>query len=177
MRRLLFFVLVATSLGARPAFAPPLARAGGFEDAAFVQAARWHIAPSLADEILRAARDEHMPAAIAFRLVRRESGFRVRAHGRAGEIGLTQIKPATARLLAPDITIAALYRPRVNLHLGFRYAVRLVRRHHGDWYRGLAGYHVGPHAADSTTLHGHGRAYASSILGNGGAAGLLATRH
>ena len=164
MTRLFLFIAFAVSIAAEPAKAPALARAEELEDAAYVQAARYHIAPALAHEIIRAAQDEHMPAGIAFRLVRRESGFRVRALGRAGEIGLTQIKPATARLLVPSITVAALYRPRVNLHLGFRYAVRIVRRHHGDWYRGLAGYHIGPHAADSTSLHGHGLEYASSIL-------------
>ncbi len=164
MRRLFLFLSVAMTLPARPATAPPLARAVRFGPDACDLAARYHIAPALAHEIIRAAQDERMPVGIAFRLVRRESGFQVDALGRAGEIGLTQIKPATARLFARNITVAALYLPRVNLHLGFRYAVTIARRHHGDWYRGLAGYHLGPRVADTATLARDSLEYASGIL-------------
>jgi soluble lytic murein transglycosylase-like protein len=161
---MLLLVTAAVSLAAAPAKAPPPSPEARFKPEAVAFAARYRIAPALAHEIIRAARDEHMPVHIAFRLVRRESGFRVRAVGRAGEIGLTQIKPATARLLVRRITAAALYHPGVNLHLGFRYAVAITRRHHGDWYRGLAGYHIGSHKAAADSLPSHGLEYASSIL-------------
>jgi len=166
--RLLLLVTIATSLAAAPAKAPPLPPDARLDPAALAFAARYGIAPVLANEIVRAARAEHMPPRIAFRLVGRESGFRVRAVGRAGEIGLTQIKPATARLLVRRISTADLYRPTVNLHLGFRYAVALTRRHHGDWYRGLAGYHCGPRRATTDSLPRHGLEYASSILSGAG---------
>jgi soluble lytic murein transglycosylase-like protein len=167
MRRVFLLLSVGMLLAARPAKAPPLSGAARFERAAFVWAARYRIDPALAHEIVQAARSEQMPVGMAFRLVRRESGFRVRALGRAGEIGLTQIKPGTARLLAPQITVAALYQPRINLRLGFRYAVRITRRHHGDWYRGLTGYHLGPRVADTLSLPRDSLTYASGIILSG----------
>lgn len=167
MRRLCLLSLAATLVAAGPAKAPAFPRTARFEGAMYVLAARYEIAPALAEEIIWAAQDEHMPVGIAFRLVRRESGFRIDARGRAGEIGLTQIKPATARLFAPHITVAALYVPRVNLRLGFRYAVAITRRHHGDWYRGLTGYHFGPRRVVAASRRPHNLNYASGIFLNG----------
>lgn len=164
MMRVFPLLLAALTLAARPAKAPSLTSAVRLGRTAQVLAARYHIDPPLAQEILQAAQHEHIPVGIAFRLVRRESGFRVDALGRAGEIGLTQIKPATARLFAPHISVAALYQPRVNLRLGFRYVVEITRRHHGDWYRGLTGYHFGPRVADTVSVPRDSLKYASSII-------------
>lgn len=63
-----------------------------------------------------------VPDRVAHALVSRESGYNWRAVGRAGEIGLTQIKPATARAIGFRGTLAALFDPATNLRFGLRYA-------------------------------------------------------
>lgn len=54
--------------------------------------------------------------------MRRESGYNARAVGRAGEIGLVQIKLPTARGLGFRGSREALFEPRTNLTYGMRYA-------------------------------------------------------
>lgn len=68
------------------------------------------------------AREQRVPDAVAHALVRRESGYNWRAVGRAGEIGLVQIKFSTARWLGYEGTREALFDPRTNLTYGMRYA-------------------------------------------------------
>lgn len=68
------------------------------------------------------AREQRVPDAVAHALIRRESGYNARAVGRAGEIGLAQIKLQTARGLGFRGTRAALFEPRTNLTYGMRYA-------------------------------------------------------
>ena len=54
-------------------------------------------------------------------MVRIESHFDPRAHGKAGEIGLMQIKPSTARLLGYRGPVKGLYEPETNIRLGMKY--------------------------------------------------------
>ncbi len=63
-----------------------------------------------------------IPDCVAHGLVRTESGYRPRMVGRAGEIGLTQIKLATARGVGFRGSRSLLFDPRTNLTFGFRYA-------------------------------------------------------
>lgn len=80
---------------------------------------------SLVSEI---AIQERVPDAVAHALVRRESGYNARAVGRAGEIGLVQIKLSTARGLGFTGTREALFEPRTNLTYGMRYAFLALQR-------------------------------------------------
>ncbi len=50
-----------------------------------------------------------------------ESNYRTNARGRAGEIGLMQIKPATARGMGFTGSAKALYDPATNLRWGMKY--------------------------------------------------------
>lgn len=50
-----------------------------------------------------------------------ESRFRPNVRGRAGEIGLMQIKPATARMVGFRGSAKALYDPETNIKYGMRY--------------------------------------------------------
>lgn len=63
-----------------------------------------------------------IPDCVAHGLVRVESGYRPHMVGRAGEIGLSQIKLATARGVGFRGSRALLFDPRPNLTFGFRYA-------------------------------------------------------
>jgi soluble lytic murein transglycosylase-like protein len=68
------------------------------------------------------AREQRVPDAVAHALVKRESRCYARALGAAGEIGLAQIKLATARGLGFRGSREALFEPRTNLTYGLRYA-------------------------------------------------------
>lgn len=83
-----------------------------------IEAERSHIH----DLVTAAALNAGVPVAVAHALVKRESGYRVRAVGAAGEIGLVQIKLATARGLGFKGTREQLFEPRINLAYGMRYA-------------------------------------------------------
>lgn len=72
--------------------------------------------------VSRAAAEHRVPDAVAHALVKRESGYNWRAVGSAGEIGLVQIKLATARGLGFRGTREALFEPATNLRYGMRYA-------------------------------------------------------
>ena len=62
-----------------------------------------------------------VPVKLAHAVVRVESNYRVNARGRAGEVGLMQIKPATARMMGYTGSAKGLYDPATNIKYGMRY--------------------------------------------------------
>lgn len=62
-----------------------------------------------------------VPLRLAHAIIRVESNYRPHAHGAAGEIGLMQIKPATARMLGYSGRAGGLYDPSTNLRYGMKY--------------------------------------------------------
>jgi soluble lytic murein transglycosylase-like protein len=91
----------------------------------------YSIAADLAAAIFDVALAEGVDPALAFRLVRAESGFNPRAKSKVGAIGYTQVLPSTARLYEPGLTTAQLYERNTNLRLGFRYLRDLLERYEG----------------------------------------------
>ena len=71
--------------------------------------------------IEQAARAEGIPVSLAHAVVHVESNYNPRVRGRAGEIGLMQIKPSTARAMGFRGSTSALYDPATNLRWGMRY--------------------------------------------------------
>jgi soluble lytic murein transglycosylase-like protein len=71
--------------------------------------------------IASTARANGVPVEVAMAVVRHESNFNPRVTGRAGEIGLMQIKLATARGIGYRGTRQGLYDPRINLTWGMKY--------------------------------------------------------
>ncbi len=67
------------------------------------------------------ARQYGVPVDLAHAIVRVESNFNPRARGSAGEIGLMQIKPATARMLGYRGGAKGLYDPETNIKWGMKY--------------------------------------------------------
>lgn len=66
--------------------------------------------------------DEYdVPEELALAVVQIESNFRPTAKGSAGEIGLMQIKPATARLMGYRGPDYGLYDPETNIRFGMKY--------------------------------------------------------
>jgi soluble lytic murein transglycosylase-like protein len=71
--------------------------------------------------IAKYAAAEGVPVALAHAVIRVESNYRTNARGSAGEIGLMQIKPATARGMGFTGSAKALYDPATNLRWGMKY--------------------------------------------------------
>jgi len=135
-------------MGARTDNAAPAARSRrGRTAAGLVLAAAMALAAVLA---LREHRRRHrfdpliaeiaaaldVDAALIWRVVRRESGFRPDAVGAAGEVGLMQITAGAARDWAESHRVeppdrAALFDPALNLRIGAWYLGRALR-HWGD---------------------------------------------
>lgn len=87
-----------------------------------------------------AAAAEGILSDLARALVKVESGFNPHRVGRDGEIGLTQIKPQTARGLGFAGSSRALFDPATNLKWGLRHAHLALKR-------GSIGFHqAGLHA-------------------------------
>jgi soluble lytic murein transglycosylase-like protein len=71
--------------------------------------------------IAKHARANGVPVALASAVVQIESKFNPRVTGRAGEIGLMQIKLQSARAMGYSGTRAGLYDPETNIKYGMKY--------------------------------------------------------
>jgi soluble lytic murein transglycosylase-like protein len=72
-----------------------------------------------------------------------ESGFNPAVIGGAGEIGLMQILPSTARMLGFAGTLADLAAPATNIHYGVTYLAEAWRRAGGDLCTAVMKYRAG----------------------------------
>ena len=72
-----------------------------------------------------------------------ESGFNPAAVGGAGEIGLMQILPSTARMLGFAGTLAELAEPETNIHYGVTYLAQAWRLAGGDLCTAVMKYRAG----------------------------------
>ena len=115
---------------------------------------RYDIGADLAGTIVDVASSEGIDPELAFRLVKLESDFKVRATSPVGAIGLTQVMPATARYYVKDITREKLYDPHTNLRIGFRYLRGLVNEYDGDVKLALLVYNRGPVAVAKSRAQG-----------------------
>ena len=93
-------------------------------------------APSSRDSIVavvdKEARANGIPIALARAVVRIESNWNAGLTGRAGEVGLMQIKHQTAKGAGYTGTRAALYNPETNIKWGMRYLAGAYRLAGGD---------------------------------------------
>lgn len=78
------------------------------------------------------AKANGVPVALARAVVRIESNWNVRTTGRAGEVGLMQIKHPTAQGIGYRGTRAALYDPATNIKWGMRYLAGAYQLAGGD---------------------------------------------
>jgi len=90
-----------------------------------------------------------------------ESGYCVGAVGRAGEVGLGQVKPATALGLGVDPRHLA--HPDHNLYAAARY-LRELYLAFGDWTLALAAYNRGPGRVRREGVDAKGQAYVREVL-------------
>lgn len=71
--------------------------------------------------ISKYARSYGVPLSLAKAVVQIESGYRPNIRGKAGEIGLMQVKLSTARGLGYTGSAKALYHPDTNIRYGMKY--------------------------------------------------------
>jgi soluble lytic murein transglycosylase-like protein len=127
-----------------------------------------NIPADLAADIFDIARAEGIDPALAFSLVRVESGFRRTAISAKGAVGLTQLMPSTAYYVEPGLGYADLLDRRTNLRIGFRYLNRLIRYYNGDVSLALLAYNRGPTRVDEIREAGGdpSNGYSHAVLGS-----------
>ncbi len=125
-------------LGAKPA-----AKASGLAAKAKQAAAIKGANSSLNALIAKYAAAEGVPVALAHAVIRVESNYRTNARGSAGEIGLMQIKPATARGMGFSGSAKALYDPATNLRWGMKYLGRAHQLGGGETCGTILRYNAG----------------------------------
>ena len=108
----------------------------------------------LAEDIYQIALEENIDPDVAFGLVRTESAFKNSATSHVGAIGLTQLMPATARWLKPDVSTRDLRDQETNLRIGFKYLNDLMKKYDGDTELALLAYNRGPGTVDRVLKRG-----------------------
>ncbi|WP_375610489.1 MULTISPECIES: lytic transglycosylase domain-containing protein [unclassified Bartonella] len=96
--------------------------------------------------IQKFANKYNIPVNLAHAVVKVESNYKAGIKGAAGEIGLMQIKPSTARGLGFSGSVQDLYDPATNLEYGMRYLARAYKLSGGSTCGTILKYNAG-HAA------------------------------
>ena len=95
------------------------------------------------DNVVNAkARQYRVPPALVKSVIGRESAF-ISRPGAAGERGLMQIMPATARGLGFDGHLDLLYGADLNIDLGTKLLAENFRQARGKWDAAIAAYNAG----------------------------------
>lgn len=94
--------------------------------------------------LIRQYADQYgVPTELAMAVVRIESNFQPMAKGSAGEIGLMQIKPATAKLMGYRGRASGLYDPETNIRYGMKYLAGAHELGDGKLCRTILKYNAG----------------------------------
>ena len=89
------------------------------------------------------AKRSGLPSQIAVAVIEIESGFNPDAKGAAGEIGLMQVMPPTAKMLGFQGNDDQLAEPTANIKLGVSYLAKAHRLARGDLCTALMKYRAG----------------------------------
>jgi soluble lytic murein transglycosylase-like protein len=114
--------------------------------------------PALADKGVRnmvaaeAAR-QGVPVGLALAVAKAESNFRCSAVGRAGERGVMQIKPSTARGIGYKGSPAGLNNCAVGIKYGMIYLKQAYRKAGGNIYRAALLYNAGIHSKKKSSAY------------------------
>ncbi|MBY0280065.1 lytic transglycosylase domain-containing protein [Candidatus Binatia bacterium] len=126
---------------------------------------RWRIVDAIREEAERHGYDPLFVMAI----IEVESTCSPTANSPRGAVGLTQIKPSTAREVAKDLGLPwgganALVQPNLNIRLGLGYLAQLEEKF-GDPYVAMAAYNLGPEKASRMSRQHAKRArYVKKVL-------------
>ncbi|MCX2697803.1 lytic transglycosylase domain-containing protein [Ochrobactrum chromiisoli] len=84
-----------------------------------------------------------VPSSLAHAVVRHESNFQPNVRGKAGEIGLMQIKLSTARSLGYSGSAKGLYEPSTNIQYGMKYLAQAQKLGGGTTCGTILKYNAG----------------------------------
>ncbi|RUM08237.1 lytic transglycosylase domain-containing protein [Rhizobium chutanense] len=107
------------------------------------------------------AAEYNVPVELAQAVIRVESNFNPKARGSAGEIGLMQIKPATARMMGYAGTRKGLFDPETNIKYGMKYLAAAHQLGGGETCNTILKYNAG-HAA--TRMNPVSKTYCGKVL-------------
>jgi soluble lytic murein transglycosylase-like protein len=110
--------------------------------------------------IARYAANYGVPVSLAQAVIRIESNYRPNMVGSAGEIGLMQIKPATARMMGYSGSVQGLFDPDTNIQYGMKYLAMAQNLGGGTTCGTILKYNAG-HAA--TRMNPISAAYCSKV--------------
>lgn len=108
-----------------------------------------------------------VPEALAHAVITVESNYKASASGSAGEVGLMQIKPATARGMGFRGSVKALYDPETNIKYGMRYLGKAYQLGGGDTCGAILRYNAGHGAKRMNPISASYCAKVRRILGKG----------
>ncbi len=111
--------------------------------------------------IVKYAKQYDVPVELAQAVVRVESNFNPNARGSAGEIGLMQIKPATAKMMGYAGTKKGLFDPETNIKYGMKYLAAAHELGGGETCNTILKYNAG-HAAKR--MNPVSKAYCGKVL-------------
>jgi soluble lytic murein transglycosylase-like protein len=93
--------------------------------------------------VSRYAASYGVPVSLAHAVIRVESNYRANARGSAGEIGLMQIKPATARMMGYTGSANGLFDPDTNIKYGLKYLAQAHKLGGGNTCGTILRYNAG----------------------------------
>jgi soluble lytic murein transglycosylase-like protein len=102
-----------------------------------------------------------VPVDLATAVVQIESNFNPKKRGSAGEIGLMQVKPATARLMGYKGSVKDLYDPETNISVGMKYLAKAQQLGGGPTCNTILKYNAG-HSA--TRMNPISETYCGKVL-------------
>lgn len=112
------------------------------------------------DTIVAQAKVFHVDPTFTYAIVRQESAFNENARSPVGALGLMQLMPNTARLMAKQTgarfkDIEEILKPQLNIRLGTAYAQHVLAKYHNNPIPASAAYNAGPNrvAAWSDDFH------------------------
>jgi len=100
------------------------------------------------DSVQAAANENQLDPVLLLSLIKQESSFDSTAVSSAGAQGLTQLMPATALDVSPNVVRAELLDVQSNVQIGAKYLSGLLGRFKGNIVFALSGYNAGPGAVD-----------------------------
>lgn len=118
--------------------------------------------------IAKHAKANGVPLSLAQVVVQIESRYNPRARGRAGEIGLMQIKPATARGMGYRGSVQGLYDPDTNLAWGMKYLAKARELGGGSICGTVLRYNAGHYAKRMNPTSSRYCAQVKTMLGKSG---------
>jgi soluble lytic murein transglycosylase len=97
--------------------------------------------------------DSPVPAELALAIARQESEFNPAARSNVGALGLMQVMPATAKIVAKNLGIAYSVKNlgadwEYNARIGTAYLAEMLERYDGSALLAAAAYNAGPQRAD-----------------------------